>query len=359
MIDERHPAGQSGTARGGFQPGAVDILDDGRPVAQPPATRPWYRRPLPLISVGVVILLIALLATPIILRRARGGFVRHQTQTIATGTLNVTVGASGNVVAPTYDVGFTHQGTFATINVSVGQKVNAGDTLATLNYTLANGVTGTETITAPHSGTVAAINGVVDGKPGQVAVELVDLSNMSLDLNVSESDVASVAKGQSVQFTVSAYPNLQPFIGTITSISPAGQNSANVVTFPVTASIDSASLHGVTLFAGLSANGTIIVSQRSNVTLVPVTAVTYAHSEASSGAVSASAVSAATSQAQATLTNMEKANSQLVNDAPVASYVLELSGRTLVVKPVVLGLTDGNNYEALSGLSVGDTVVVG
>ena len=350
MIDQRPSAGQ---------PGAVDILDDARLAPQNPGARPWYRRPFTIIGLIVIVLLVALVATPFILRQARGGIIRHQTQTLTTGALNITVGASGNVVAPIYDVSFTHQGTIATINVAIGQNVNSGDTLATLNYTLANGLAETETITAPHSGTVAAINGVVDGKPGQIAVELIDLTNMSLDLNVSESDIASVAKGQSVQFTVSAYPNLQPFTGTITAVSPAGQNSSNVVTFPVTASITSSSLQGASLYSGLSANGSIIVAQRSNVTLVPVTAITYAHNEASSGAVSASAVSAATSQAQATLTDLEKTNSQIANEQPIASYALELSGRALVVKPVVLGLTDGNNYEVLSGLNAGDSVVVG
>lgn len=348
MIDERPSAGQTGP---------VDILDDA-PLANPtPSARPWYRRPAPLIGLGVIILLVLLIATPFILRRLRGAPVRYETQTIATGAMNVTVGASGSVSAPTYDVGFTHQGTIASLSVSVGQKVNSGDTLATLNYTLANGASGTETITAPHGGTVAAVNGVVDGKPGQVAVEIVDLSNLSLTLNVSESDIASVAKGQGVQFTVSAYPSLQPFTGTITSISPVGQNSSNVVTFPVTASINNSSLQGATLYDGLSATGTIITSQRSNVTLVSVAAITFAHNEASNGVISASDANAATSQAQATLASLERANSKLANDAPVATYVLELSGRTLVVKPVVLGLTDGNNYEVLSGLNPGDSVV--
>ncbi len=349
MIDERQPIPQ---------PRAADIL--GEPSANlplAPATRPWYRRPLPIISVIVVLLLLALIATPFVLRRLRGGVVRYETQTIANGSMNVSVGASGNVTAPTYGASFTHQGTIASVNVSIGQKVNSGDTLATLNYTLANGASATETLTAPHSGTVTAINGVVDGRPGAVAVELVDLTNMSLDLNVSESDIASVAKGQAVQFTVSAYPNLQPFTGAVTSISPAGQNSGNVVTFPVTASIDTASLQGATLFDGLSATGTIITSQVANVPLVTATAVTFAHNEASNGLISASDVTAATTQAQATLTSLEKSNSQLASQAPVASYVLELAGRTLVVKPVVLGLTDGNNYVVLSGLSAGDSVV--
>lgn len=348
MIDDRLSAGQ---------PGPVDILDDAPLTTPTPAERPWYRRPAPLISLGVVVLLVLLIATPLILRRMRGAPVRYETQTIATGSLDVSVGASGAVSAPTYDVGFSHQGTIGSISVAIGQKVNSGDTLATLNYTLANGANETETITAPHSGTVSAINGVVDGKPGQVAVQLVDLSNLSLILNVSESDIASVAKGQSVQFTVSAYPSLQPFTGTVTTISPVGLTSGNVVTFPVTASINSGSLQGATLFDGLSANGTIITSKRSDVTLISTAAVTFAHTEASNGVVSASDVSAATSQAQATLTSLERANSQLANDAPVATYALELSGRTLVVKPVVLGLTDGNNYEALSGLNPGDSVV--
>ncbi len=65
---------------------------------------------------------------------------------------------------------------------------------------------------------------------------------------------------------------------------------------------------------------------------------------------------------------LKKAGGTPASDNPTANYVLELSGKIgplgrtrqqLVVVPVVLGLTDGTNYEVLSGLAQGDSVVVG
>jgi len=351
----------------------LDILgddDDNQAQLPAPQRRPWYTRPAPLISLGVIVVLILIIATPFALRAIRGPRVRHQTQTLAQGTLTLAVGASGNVLAPVYDATFQHQGTIASINVSVGQQVNSGDTLATLNYTLSNGTTGTETITAPHSGTVVAINGVVGGAPSSAAaapfIQIDDLTATYLQLNVNESDIASVAKGQVVQFTVSAYPNLNPFIGTVSLITPAGQNTSNVVSYPVTVAITTSSLQGANLLPEMSANATIILTQRTHALLIPASAISYAHSEASSGAVSSSAVSTALAQANQMVSAIKKAGGTPASDNPTANYALELTTgggfrgmrSQLTVVPVVLGLTDGTNYEVLGGLNAGDAVVI-
>lgn len=318
---------------------------------------PWYRQPGPIIGMVVGAVIVILLIVIIAARLARAGAHNYTASPVTSGQLLITADASGNVLAPEYDVAFQHQGSIASINVAIGQQVNSGDTLATLNYTLANGVSETETMTAPHSGTVVAINGVVDGKPtSSTFIQIDDLSAEYVSLNVNESDIASVATGQSVQFSVSAYPNLNPFTGKVTSISPAGQTNSNVVTFPVTVSIDSSSLQGAKLYPAMSANGSIIINQRNNVTLVPSDAVTFAQSEASAGHVSASAVSDAQAKAQTMLKQIQTAGGQPAQDSPFAAYVLEGKGRNVTVVPVVLGLTDGSNYEVLSGLSAGDQV---
>jgi hypothetical protein len=46
-------------------------------------------------------------------------------------------------------------------------------------------------------------------------------------------------------------------------------------------------------------------------------------------------------------------------DNPQTAFVLHQNGKQWVVKPVVIGLTDGTDYEALAGLSAGDSVVTG
>ncbi|HLY30106.1 MAG TPA: HlyD family efflux transporter periplasmic adaptor subunit [Ktedonobacterales bacterium] len=346
-----------------------DVLGD-EEVPQAPSQeqpRPWYRRPGPLIGLGVVVVLILLLLTPLAIRALRGGRTQYQTATVTRGTITLSVGASGNVAAPIYDLAFAHQGTIASIDVSVGQQVNAGATLATLTYTVGS-TTQTETLIAPHSGTVAAVNGVVDGSPtSQTFIEIDDLTATYLTLNVNESDIASVAVGQTVQFTVSAYPNLNPIVGVVSNISPSGQSSSNVVTFPVIATINTNTEQGAHLFPGMSVNATIINTQRANALVIPASAVSYAHSQASSGVVSSTDVTNALNQARQMANNIKKAGGVPASDNPTANYVLELTGTSklsggtgkhLTVVPVVLGLTDGTNYEVLSGLSQGDSIVI-
>src|SRR6185369_7030046 len=46
-------------------------------------------------------------------------------------------------------------------------------------------------------------------------------------------------------------------------------------------------------------------------------------------------------------------------DNPTPSFVLQQNGKQWIVKPVVIGLTNGTYYEALAGLSAGDNVVTG
>jgi len=337
----------------------LDILGDDTPATPPnqPAGRPWYKRPGPLIGLALVVLLLLLIATPFLLRALRGGPRRFTSAAVQTGTLALTVGASGNVIAPEYDVSFTHQGTIGSISVAVGQTVSSGATLATLNYTDARGNSQTETITAPHSGTVVAVNGVVDGRPAATFIVIDDLTGEYLSLGVNEADIASVATGQSVTFTVSAYPNAQPFKGTVSVVSADGQNSNNVITYPVTVSIDANSLNGAKLLPQMSVNASIITAQRTNVVLVPVSAVSFAHTEASNGVVRSSNANNALSQAQTLLNQVKQSDKTASSDNLIASYVLEGSGRSLTIVPVVLGLSDGTNYEVLAGLNAGDSVL--
>jgi hypothetical protein len=59
------------------------------------------------------------------------------------------------------------------------------------------------------------------------------------------------------------------------------------------------------------------------------------------------------------LTTLEQDNPAVKDDSPQAAFVLQQSGKQWVIKPVVIGLTDGTYYEALAGLSAGDSVVTG
>ena len=137
----------------------------------PQHQRPFYLHPAFIIVVVVLVILAALIGIRVI-RRSRA--THYQTADVTRGTLTLSVSATGNVTAPEYDVSVVAQGTITAIDVTIGQQVTSGATLATLSYTDTHGNSQTETLTAPSAGTVVAINGVVNGTPRQNPFIVID-----------------------------------------------------------------------------------------------------------------------------------------------------------------------------------------
>jgi HlyD family secretion protein len=78
-----------------------------------------------------------------------------------------------------------------------------------------------------------------------------DLSQMQIEMNVSEADIGLIVEGQTVFFTVDAYPDEQ-FIGQIKQIRLSPKVESNVVTYKVIVSADNSRrllLPGMTIFA--------------------------------------------------------------------------------------------------------------
>jgi HlyD family secretion protein len=245
--------------------------------------------------------------------------------------------------------------------------------LAQAQHNLANA-----TLTAPHDGTVTLINGTVGGSPGVSGtgsatgttgqgafIQIVDLSALQVQANVNEADTANLQEGDSATFTVDAYGS-QQFPGTVSAIPPIGQTISNVVTYPVTIDIDQNNLKGARLLPGMTANVTINTVQHNNVLLIPVNAINFARLASSGNSasnvpqiISPQDANTALNQARQMLSNLETTNPDLVSEGPTPAFVVEQSGQKFVVKPVVLGLTDGTSYEVLQGLAPGETFVVG
>ena len=102
---------------------------------------------------------------------------------------------------------------------------------------------------------------------GQPMARVVNLDRMWLDIQVGESRLADVARGQDVTFSVPAYPDEQ-FAGTISSISPAGDPASR--SFLVRAAVENTDHR---LKGGMFAVATIPVNNRHGVTVVPKSAV--------------------------------------------------------------------------------------
>jgi multidrug efflux pump subunit AcrA (membrane-fusion protein) len=241
------------------------------------------------------------------------------------------------------------------------------------------------TLTAPHSGTVTTINGTVGSAPGtppnasqastttssSTFIQIVDTGVLQVVANVNETDTANLKVGEKAQFTVNAYGD-RTFTGTISQISPNGQTVSNVVTYPVYIDVDKNSSKDVNLFPGMTANVSITVLQRDGVLLIPVDAINFARLASGNGATTASTAGGGVPQlidhtaANAAMVQARKMRETLMaerdvsadNPLPAIVIVKNANGQ-YVAKPVVLGLSDGTNYEVLDGLTAQDNVVVG
>ncbi len=216
---------------------------------------------------------------------------------------------------------------------------------------------------APHDGTVATLDGAVGGEPGATFIQIVDSSSLQLQADVREADIGAVATGDGVRFSVDAYPG-QSFNGNVVTVSPLSQSTAGVITYPVWINIASVMPASVHLFPGMSVHATVTTKERTDVLLVPASALTFAqasekpHTDTNNQSIiEHTKIQSALNRANDMLQNAQEDISQ---ENPTPAVVLEHDAYDKIIAvPIVVGLTDGREYEVLDGLSVNDVVLVG
>jgi len=92
-----------------------------------------------------------------------------------------------------------------------------------------------------------------------------DLAKMQITAAVAEADIGSVSEGQSVTFSVDAFPN-RSFRGQVVQVRNAPKTTSNVVTYDTIISVDNPDLK---LRPGMTANVAIIVARRDGVLRIP------------------------------------------------------------------------------------------
>lgn len=174
-------------------------------------------------------------------------------------------------------------------------------------------------IKAPFAAVLTQVNAV----PGQVAAataatpnfDLVDDSQLHIDVSVSEADSSNVKVGQTATVTLDSAPG-QPVTGNVERINPTATTTSNVTAFVVRIALTSPPAN---VRPGATATVQITTNTRQNVLTVPSRAV------------------------------------QTVNGQPAVTVFYRNS--TFLV-PVQTGLSDGRNTEVISGVSEGDVVVL-
>jgi HlyD family secretion protein len=98
-----------------------------------------------------------------------------------------------------------------------------------------------------------------------------DLAKMRIEAAVSEADVGGVADGQTVNFTVDAFPSRQ-FRGVVSQVRFAANTNQNIVTYTTIVEVDNADLK---LRPGMTANASIIIAQRKGTLRIPNAALRF------------------------------------------------------------------------------------
>jgi RND family efflux transporter MFP subunit len=191
------------------------------------------------------------------------------------------------------------------------------------------------TLAAPFAGIIASVDMRI-GEPADTSstITLVDLSSFLIDLPVDELDVAQVAEGQPARIAIDALTDRE-YEGTVTTISPIADRSEQGTTTYKVRVVLGEDTTGVR--AGMTAVVEVITSIKENAVLVPRRAIVL---EGGKSYVRIPKLDAATQQAA----------------APAApGTVVEPPNER---REVVIGLSNSEFVEIVSGLSAGEEVLI-
>lgn len=235
------------------------------------------------------------------------------------------------------------------------------------------------TLTAPTDGVITAVNGAVGqwlmggsisgqaasaasgastGATGSASpnasafISLTDLRGLQVYAQVNEADVGRVKPGQTVRFTVDAYPG-QAFDGKVAVVQPLGASSNNVVTYTATVDVDPAP---VQLLPGMTANITILTTSVKDALVVPSSAISFAQSQ---GAAAAGPTPAQSTPAPGGSPAGTPAAAPPATRAPGPATVVVVADGKGTPRQIQTGASDDRYTQVLSGLSEGEQVAVG
>jgi HlyD family secretion protein len=178
-----------------------------------------------------------------------------------------------------------------------------------------------------------------------------DLTKMQIDAAVSEADVGGVVEGQSVEFSVDAYPT-RTFHGEVTQVRNSPTTVNNVVTYDAVIGVTNADYK---LKPGMTANVSIIVAQREKALQLPNAALRFRPPD--TAVVLTNAVAEPTNGVAGVKVPGKGKGRRGIRTV----YVLVGDAGSPQLKPVQVktGINDGIFTEIVEGLNEGDKVVSG
>jgi HlyD family secretion protein len=184
-----------------------------------------------------------------------------------------------------------------------------------------------------------------------------DLTQMRVEADVDEADIGQVKKGQRVEFTVDAYPDLK-FEGEVTEVRLEPTITNNVVTYTI---IISAPNPDFKLMPGMTASTDIFTLEKSDLTVVPSKALRFTPDEKLLASYMKNMPKPALPSGAPGADNMPPSGG-----FPGMTPSTEKGIKTIWIRkdsmiipvPVEIGLDDDLKTEILKGLKVGDEIVL-
>jgi len=186
--------------------------------------------------------------------------------------------------------------------------------VASVSLTLGQQVTGTGSGGGSGSGANNGSSGTGSSGSSSPQIEVIGTNSYVVNTTVDDTQIGQIQDGDQVNITPTG--SATPVYGTVGSISLIGSQSSGVTTFPVVVDVTG---DPPGLYAGATADVSIIVKQLNNVTEVPTQAISY------------------DSSGQATVT-------EVLNGAHV-------------VKDVTVGASENGETQIISGISPGAKVL--
>jgi HlyD family secretion protein len=186
-----------------------------------------------------------------------------------------------------------------------------------------------------------------------------DLSEMQILASVDEGDIGAIKDGQSVDFTVQAYPN-QNFTGTVKQVRLQSTTQDNVVSYTAVVSV----ANDGKLRPGMTATVKFITAQAENVLTVPSAALRITPTDAMK---QSAGISDSARQPRATGVKRDSLRQQFAGRAPGAArgsggfgllWTVDSAGKYAAIR-VHTGLSDGQKTEVQGpALHEGEEIVV-
>jgi HlyD family secretion protein len=201
----------------------------------------------------------------------------------------------------------------------------------------------------------------IQNAEGSTLMTLADLSIITAEVKVDETDIVNVAMGQPVEVAVDALPG-RVFPGTVTEVGDqAILRSTGIATSQSTTGTEEAKDFKVVvtlsnppaeLRPGLSATAKITTARRQKVLAIPIQALTMRNPASLNGASMQTVNAASTGDGGA---------SSAQDPGTQGVFLLRSHGRNLesVFVPVTTGITGATDIEVMGGLKEGDEIVIG